>query len=107
MTEARDAIEDFIAVLVHTNGLGWPVPRVEAPEALDDGQALFVRPAADTVQKALELGCRDELVLCLGMKCDVSHRSVERAFLMTFSAGMAGALPARASEPWIRVLAPV
>lgn len=34
----------------------------------------------------VELGCRNELVLCLGMKFNASHRSVARAFLMTVPA---------------------
>jgi len=28
----------------------------------------------------VEVGCRNELVLCFGMKLNSSHRSVERAF---------------------------
>jgi hypothetical protein len=41
----------------------------------------------------VELGCRNELVLCLRMKLDAPHRSAERAFLMTFAAGIPTALP--------------
>jgi len=41
----------------------------------------------------VELRCRNELVLCLGMKLNASHRSVERAFLITFSAGIPTAFP--------------
>src|SRR5438552_13007094 len=36
----------------------------------------------------VELGCRNELVLSFGMKLNAPHRSVERAFLITFSAGI-------------------
>ena len=42
----------------------------------------------------VELGCRYELVLCLGMKLNASHRSEERAFLITFSAGIPATFPA-------------
>ncbi len=41
----------------------------------------------------VELGCRDELALCLGMKLNASHRSKERAFLITLSAGMPATFP--------------
>src|SRR5712691_9129640 len=41
----------------------------------------------------LELGCRNELVLCVGMKLNASHRSEERAFLMTFAAGIPATFP--------------
>ena len=36
----------------------------------------------------VELGGRDKLVLCLWMKLNASHRSAERAFLMTLVAGI-------------------
>ncbi len=41
----------------------------------------------------VELRCRNELVLCFGIKFNASHRSVERAFLMTFSAGSPATFP--------------
>src|SRR6266542_3833001 len=36
----------------------------------------------------VEAGCRNELALCLWMKLNASHRSAERAFLMTLAAGI-------------------
>ena len=41
----------------------------------------------------VELSCGNELVLCFGMKLDASHRSAERAFLITFSAGIPATFP--------------
>jgi hypothetical protein len=41
----------------------------------------------------VELSCGNELVLCLRMKLYPSHRSVERAFLITFSAGIPATFP--------------
>ena len=41
----------------------------------------------------VELGCRYELVLGFGMKLHASHRSEERAFLITFSAGIPATFP--------------
>ena len=41
----------------------------------------------------VKLGCRNELVLCFGMKLNASHRSVERAFLITFAAGIPAIFP--------------
>src|SRR5712664_513521 len=41
----------------------------------------------------VELSCRNELALGFGMKLDAPHRSVERAFLITFSAGIPAILP--------------
>ena len=41
----------------------------------------------------VELGCRYELVLGCGMKLNASHRSAERAFLITFFAGIPATLP--------------
>src|SRR5436189_214620 len=41
----------------------------------------------------VELGRRNELVLGVGMKLNASHRSAERAFFMTLSAGIAATLP--------------
>src|SRR6266849_5788970 len=41
----------------------------------------------------VELGCGNELVLRSRMKLNTSHRSMERAFLITFSAGIPATFP--------------
>lgn len=41
----------------------------------------------------VELRCRNELVLCLRMKLNASHRSAERTFFTTLSAGIAVTFP--------------
>src|SRR6266516_1272971 len=41
----------------------------------------------------VELSCQNELVLSFGMKLNTSHRSVEWAFLITFSAGIPAIFP--------------
>jgi hypothetical protein len=53
----------------------------------------------------VELSRRHELVPCFGMERNASHRSVARAFLMTFSAGIPATFPdlsspSRRSASW-------
>ena len=93
-----DAIQETIGKLGYQNTPEAPAERRARGRKLEQA---FIRVLnrkdevePEAVRLALvELGCRYKLVLSFGMKLDASHRSEERAFLITFSAGIPATFP--------------
>ena len=83
-----DAIQETVGKLGHQNTPEPPAERRARGRKLEQAFVGVVNRKDE-----VELGCRYKLVLGFGMKLNASHRSEERAFLITFSAGIPATFP--------------
>ena len=93
-----DAIQETVGKLGHQNTPEPPAERRTRGRKLEEAFIRVLNREDEVEPEAVrlafvELGCRYELVLGFGMKLNTSHRSEERAFLITFSAGIPATFP--------------
>ncbi len=92
------AVQETVGKLGHQNTPEPPAERRTRGRKLEEAFIRVLNREDEVEPEAVrlafvELGCRYELVLGFGMKLNTSHRSEERAFLITFSAGIPATFP--------------